>query len=405
MNKDAKIIYLFTTFPVLTETFLQREVRMLRDKGLHFEIYSLWGGAKYFEGMPVHRFSKWKLITLFWQFPMLVMRRYRVFIKTIQSLYKRKMPSITNGGETLIGLLFAIVYAQHFFKHKPRQFHAVWATMPATAAQLLSQLTDVPFSMGAHAYDVFENNGDWLLCQKLRDASFIQTSTQFTLQHLRSLGTDDRKILVIRRGLDIFPTIKQMRSPRKPLRLLSVGRLVEKKGYFRQLEIYRALEVAGIQFIARIVGDGPLRNGLVKDLKTLNLGKCVTFLGAMSYDGVSEQFNWADVFIYTGQMAVNGDRDGLPNVIPEAMAVGLPVVTSRFPGVCEVICDGQNGVLVDQNRIPNWIDTLKKLKANDKFYRKIRNGARLWVEKNFNAQNNLEPLYQRFQREMDIPQC
>ena len=399
-EKTTTIVYLFTTFPVLTETFLQREIRTLKEKGLDFTIYSLWGGGESFEGVPIHRFPKWKIITLIWHIPMVLVKHPKAIRETLKSLIKRKMPSMLNGGETLIGLCFGIVYATYFRKNTPRIFHAVWATMPATAAQLLSKLTGVPFSMGAHAYDIFENGGDWLLTEKLKNARFIQTSTEFAAEHLRQHSTSSDRLIVIRRGLNPIPKYKKMRSSRRPLRLLSVGRLIDKKGYFRQLEIYKAVQIAGILFQAHIVGDGPLHRFLVNRLKELRLEACVTFLGAISYDDVVEEYKWADMFIYTGKVAANGDRDGLPNVIPEAMAVGVPVIASNQDCVGEVLRDGLNGVIIDDDgdtRALAWIDAIRKLAENDEWCEKIRIKARNWVEENFDTQKNVEALYHRFQ--------
>ena len=403
MGKDTKIIYFFTTFPVLTETFLQREIRALRGKGIDIEIYSLWGGAKTFDGMPIFRFPKWKLITLLWRLPALLITKTDVLITTLRDLRARKMPSLINGGETFIGFCFAIIYAPHFKQEKPGHFHAVWASMPATATQLLSQLTGIPYSMGAHAYDVFEDGGDWLLQRKLEDARFIQTSTAFTAQHLRSIGAPPEKIIVIRRGLDHFPKYKaKRRSPRSPLRLLSVGRLIEKKGYFKQLEIYRSLRTAGIQFHAVIIGDGPFRRDLMNYSKALNLQESVEFQGPMDYKDVVKRYEWADLFIYTGQIARNGDRDGLPNVIPEAMASGVPVITSRSEGVCEAVSDGKNGVIIKDHAPENWIPAITTLATDDRYYDRLRVEARKWVETYFNTQDTIEPLVQRYQREIEI---
>ena len=402
MDKDAKIVYLFTTFPVLTETFLQREIRALREKSVNIEIYSLWGGAKKFDGMPIFRFPKWKLISLFWRLPILLVTRPEILITTLRYLRERKMPSFINGGETLIGLCFAVIYACHFKQKNPCYFHAVWASMPATAAQLLSQLTGSHYSMGAHAYDIFENGGDWLLQRKLQDARFIQTSTAFAAQHLQSLGAKPEKIIIIRRGLDHFPDHKKiMRSPRLPIRLLSVGRLIEKKGYFKQLDIYRNLQKAQIRFQAKIIGDGPLRRRLMDYLKALNLQEFVEFLGAMDYKDVITRYKWADLLIYTGRIARSGDRDGLPNVIPEAMASGIPVIASKSAGVCEVVINDKNGFVIDDDTPAAWNSAITKLATDDGCYERLRSEGRKWVETNFSTQDNIEPLVQRYQTEID----
>ena len=166
MTKPLKITYLFTTFPVATETFLQREIQAIYKLPVQLEIFSLWGGDKLYNGIKVFRFAKWKLIFLGVLFPYWIVKNPKAFYDIFSGLKQRRMPSIRNAGEVFIRICFAILYARRFNRKRPALFHAPWATMPATAALLLSKLTGTPFSMGAHAFDIYANGGDWLLHEK-----------------------------------------------------------------------------------------------------------------------------------------------------------------------------------------------------------------------------------------------
>ncbi len=392
------MVYLFTTFPKLTETFLQREVRALRHLSIDLELFSLWGGETRFEGTVVHRFSTSRLVALAWWLPYWLVRKPKAFGCILKGFFGRPIPSWKNLGETLVGLGFAITHAAFLGRreHRPDLFHAVWATMPATAAQLISKLIDIPFTMGAHAYDVYQDGGDWLLPSKLEDAALIVTSTQMAHDELLARGAEASKVVVIRRGLLPFPELRPPRARRSPLRVLSVARLVAKKGLFRQLEIFDAMKRQAIPFEARIVGDGPLSKAARARAKHLGLSDDVRFLGSLAFDEVLEEYAWADVFVSTGAVAADGDRDGLPNVILEAMAAGIPVVASDFGATPELLENDRNGLLVTRTDPEEWVRALVRLRDDDVYYRRISQEARATVETHSDARVNAEVLLANF---------
>ncbi|MEX2380802.1 MAG: glycosyltransferase [Opitutales bacterium] len=383
-----KVTYLFTTFPVLTETFLQREITAMQKAGVDLTLKSLWGGGNSFQGLPIRRFRKHRLIFLLWRLPLEWWRRPEVFPLLLSSCFRRKVPSLLNFLENLLGMGYAISEVQQWRKAPPDHIHAVWGSLPATAAWTLSLLTSTPFSMGAHAYDIFENGGDWLLREKISRAQFVHTSTREGEKRLLELGCSQEKILLVRRGLAEIPQIKPLRSPRLQVRLLCVARLVEKKGLFRQLEIYSRLREEGIPFEARIVGEGPLRKRLLEKRDALGLAGLVHFAGRKSEVEVQGLFAWADVLFHTGIIAKNGDRDGLPNVIPEAMARGVVVCSSPVSGSAEVIVDGENGFLMDPAHPEAWASRLWEVVMNDQLAEVLRRNGRDWVREHFDAHKN-----------------
>ena len=398
MRNPVKVVFLFTTFPKLTETFLQREIRAMRRLPIDLELFSLWGGEAQFEGMAVRRFSKAKLVALLWWLPYWAARKPAAFSGMFKSFVEQPMPSWKNLGETLIGICFAITHAALLSKQgrRPDFVHGVWATMPATAAQLLAKLTGIPFTMGAHAYDIYQNGGDWLLPGKLADAALVVTSTEMVREELLRRGADRAKVVVVRRGLYTFPSLGVLRSTRSPLRILSVARLVEKKGILAQLEIFAAMKRRNIPFEARIVGDGPLAKRARARAKKLGLADDVSFLGSLLFAGVLAQYAWADAFVFTGAVAEDGDRDGLPNVIVEAMATGTPVVASKSAAISELVEDGRNGILLSGTNPEIWIRALVRLRDDDVHYGRIRREGRATVEEHGDARRNATALLEHF---------
>ncbi len=392
------ITYLFTTFPKSTETFLQREIVAMKAHGVGLRIYSLWGGEKNFRGLPVARFNKWRLLTLLWRLPLEARRRPDVLKQLLRGLFTRRAPSWLNFWENLLGAGFAGVHLAEFRAHPPTLIHAAWGGAPATAAWLFWRVDGHRFSAAAHAYDIYEHGGDWWLKDKLEHAAFVHTSTEMGRRTLLERGLAPDKVVCIRRGLDRLPVMKPLRASRAPLRVVCVARLVEKKGLDHQLRIYAALRAAAVEFQARIVGEGPLRGELEKMAGHLGVAGSVTFTGHLPQHEVWNQLEWADVLLHTGVVAPSGDRDGLPNVIPEAMAAGVLVVTSPAAATTEAITQGVTGFVAPVEQSADWVSALKRLSTDDAFAEKLRLAARRWVEENFDAHRNAARLLANFQR-------
>jgi colanic acid/amylovoran biosynthesis glycosyltransferase len=377
--------------------FLQREIAALRAKGVRLRIHSLWGGGGAFRGIEVEAFSKWRLLELLWLIPYESWRRPDLLRQLLHGLAHRRPPSWTNFWENMLGAGFACVYARSFRRNPPGLLHAAWGGAPATAAWLLWRMDGHRFTSGAHAYDVFEHGGDWWLTEKLGAAVFVHTSTELARAALVARGLGADKIVCIRSGLERLPALKPLRSSRLPLHLLALARLVEKKGIDRQLRIYAALKSSGLDFAARIVGDGPLRQKLEKLAGHLGLADRVTFVGQVPSHEVWDHLGWSDVLLHTGVVAPSGDRDGLPNVIAEAMAAGVPVVTSPTAGTTEAVDDGVTGVVLPVEQPEAWVAVLRRMSTDDAFCESLRRRARDWVEANFDVRANTDRLLKRLE--------
>ncbi len=396
------IALLFTTFPKSTETFLQREVVALQARGVNLRLYSLWGGGGDFRGLPVRTFPKWKLIPLFlfiipWNF----LRRPRLIADLFAGVFSRRPPSWLNFWENMLGAGFAGCYYHEFRKNPPVLVHGAWAGAPATAGWVLWRILGLPYSTGAHAYDLYEHGGDWWLMEKISLARFVHTSTEMGRQLLIARGAEPAKLHTIHRGLDAFPAFKPLRTPRAPLRLVCIARLVPKKGLDHQLRIYAALKAANVSFEAHILGDGPLRASLADLATNLGIAAEVKFLGHQPQPEVWRELEWADVLLHTGVVAESGDRDGLPNVIPEAMSAGTLVVTSPISATTEAIAHERTGLVAEVDQPDAWVAALRRLGADDDLAERLRFAARQWVEENYDAHQNTARLHALFQKTIE----
>lgn len=400
--RPLKVAFLFTTFPKTSETFLQRDVAALLDQGVDVRLYSLWGGGGEFLGRPVRRFNLWRLVPLFLLvIPWNCLRRPRIVRDLFEGVIMRPPPSWLNFWENMLGAGFAGCFYREFRRDPPDLVHGAWAGAPATAGWLLWRILGLPFSTGAHAYDLYEHGGDWWLLEKLCLARFIHTSTESGRRLLIERGIAPEKIHVIRRGLAGFPPFKPLRAaPRLPLRLITIARLVPKKGLDLQLRILADLRDAGMDFQARFAGDGPLRGELSALADALRLQDHVQFLGQLPHGEIQRQLEWADVLLHTGVIAPSGDRDGLPNVIPEAMAAGVLVVTSPVSATTEAVQQERTGLVADADLPLAWRVALGRLAEDDALAERLRAAARAWVEENYDARRNTARLIACFQDAM-----
>jgi colanic acid/amylovoran biosynthesis glycosyltransferase len=224
--------------------------------------------------------------------------------------------------------------------------HAHWAVGATTVALVVSRLLDIPFTFTAHAYDIWREQ--LLLPEKLHAASQTVTCTGCNRDHLiHTYGADPAKIRVVYHGVDLQRFRPQPRQVNGEPVVLSVGRLVEQKGYEYLLHACADLASDGERFQCRIVGDGPRRAGLEALADRLGLSDRVHFLGKMFHEQLVAEYAAADVFALLCVPASDDDRDGIPNTLIEAMAMELPVVSTRFSGIPELVTDGATGFLTE----------------------------------------------------------
>lgn len=409
VNDRTRVAYFFTSFPKLSERFLQREIEGLdRHTDLKVEIHSLFGrGCNTFGSYPVIRFTVRDWVNFPYRFLNELIKNPSAFFKMLLLSVRNRPNSLINALEHLLGLAYAVVRAAEFRKYPPERIHAVWATGPASTALFLNHINNMPFSMGGHAYDLFRHGGDMLLLEKSQAAKFIHTSTYAARNELIHRGVSAAKIHLIRRSATLKQQIQLPSSLERekcdltvdgaPVRILSVGRLIVKKGYPELLKILKYLSSKNIHFTARIIGDGPLRRSLQRCILDFGLEDQVALLGSMPYEEVDKYMREStDLFFFTGKTASSGDRDGLPNVIIEAMVAGVPILASPSGAVSEAIKPGFTGELLDPCQPELWASAIYKIRESPSYADELRKNARNWVVQNCDARHNAEALNRLF---------
>ena len=398
----TKVLYLATTFPRFSETFLQREVDfLLNQPEIELDVRSLWGGPGVFQTsqgpVEIETSGLSSLPSALCKIPNWIFRKPDPIRKTLHFLLSKPPPMNHNWLENNWGFAWALEHAKTINQspNRPDLIHATWGTMPAAAAYALHHFIDIPYSMEAHAYDVYKHGGDWFLKEKADGAKFVRSSTRATRDHLLQLHQPENpnKYCLIRRGISLPDKPSSLRPIQTPIRLISVGRLVEKKNLGFLIQIFLDLTNRKIPFTAQIIGTGPKEDQLRNEVIRMKMDKVVTFHGRKDYHDVAEAYQNADALLFTGKPSRNGDRDGLPNVIAEAMSNGLPVLTTPVLGALEAIEHEKTGFVLPFDQTASWCETIQSLGEHPNLPN-IRQNALEWIHQNFSIENNGAQLLQ-----------
>ena len=227
--------------------------------------------------------------------------------------------------------------------------HAHFAHDPTLVALLVHLIKGIPFSFTAHARDLYQVP-EKVLADRIRQASAVITCCRANLEYLNQIAPSQRpKFSLIYHGVNL-KDFQQLSDPvTNPLPecpiILSVGRLVEKKGFHDLLQALLIVKEKGVRFQAVIYGDGPLRQQLEGWIEEHGMKGDVRLMGDIAQQELISIYQTADLFVLTPVQTEDGDRDGIPNVLLEAMAVGLPAVTTAVAGIPELVDHNQNGLL------------------------------------------------------------
>jgi glycosyltransferase involved in cell wall biosynthesis len=360
-------------YPRLSETFIAQEIHLLESRGFELEIFSLRGPREK-ERHPVHA----------------KIRARVTYIPEYLSL-RFLFPALRTAKRFPMGFLYALSHAAAFSAWRrsrspwKRFLQAAWAIdsrglggkqspvdhihshflhTPTEFAFYLSRITGLSFSISAHAKDIYTSLPSEVR-ERVRAARFLMTCTHFNWKRIREIvgPRHEGKVHEVYHGvsLDAFPP--PLRNPQnfpRP-RLLTVARLVEKKGYGDVLKALSLLKARGLELHYDIYGEGELRPQVEAWVEEFGLGGQVTLHGAVAQDQVRRAYAEGGVFVLGSFETANGDRDGIPNSMAEAMSMELPVVATRVSGIPELVEPGVTGLLADPRNPENFAREVERL--------------------------------------------
>ena len=391
-----RVGYVVKRYPRFSETFIVNEILAHEAAGLPVDIFSLYppndthfqdtlslvkAPVTYLTAEGVRAFDFWSAI----------------------EGAAHVVPAIWQSLEAARGQEARVVYQAARLAAAVRQrgithLHAHFATMPAQVARLAARWAGITFSITAHAKDIYHDSVTTdALRALLRDASGVVTVSDYNARYLvDTIGVDASRLHRIYNGLDLDRFDVALRSDRHPT-ILAVGRFVPKKGFDVLLDACALLVRDGARFTCRLVGGGSEEGSLRARATALGLEQVVQFDGPLPQREVMAALREATVFAAPCVVAEDGDRDGLPTVLVEAMALGTPCVATDVVGIPELVRHRETGLLVPPQDAPALAVALRALLEGPALRLQLATDARALIEAAFDVRRNAALVRALFQ--------
>jgi glycosyltransferase involved in cell wall biosynthesis len=409
-----RIAYYFWRFPLLSETFIQREFIALRGQAglviraisderppaghLNDELKVLAADTVY-----VSPLSRWRLLACAGQS---CLRRPPGLVAMFRRIRRTRYLRDKNLRFDLRIFLQAIYLADLLQREGFEHVHAPWSDLHAFIAALAAARAGISFSCQARAHDLHRMSAAWAMEEKFSAAAFIVTNTKYNIPFVRQYLPENNwgKVHQIYNGVPLsrFVPAGSNTRPPEPIRLLAVGRLVEQKGFHFLLDALAMLRDRGVSFQCNIVGGPELPqyqeyfDDLLAKHSALQLENCVTFALERPFAAVLSMYSDFDLFVLPCVIESDGSRDIIPNAVLEAMAMGLPVVSTAVTGVPELVDHGKTGLLVEPGDAVGLCDALYRLSNNATERQEFGLAGRDKMERVFDIDKNIQAYAQLF---------
>lgn len=403
----GQIAFVLKGYPRLSETFIAQEIHSLLALGLDIAIYSLRHPTdtsrhpihdeinasvtylpEYLHHEPLRVFKSLLIVLMR---PAGLSAALSIWWKDIKR--DRSRSRLRRLGQ---GIVLAAELPEN-----TRALHAHFLHTPASVTQYAAHIRGLPWSCSAHAKDIW-TSPEWELREKLKDCQWLTTCTAANTDYLSGLS-EKNNVSLNYHGVDLqrFPEAPQKTtrhdgsSAEQTVQLLSVGRAVSKKGYFELMKALAAIpDKLHWQFTH--IGGGELLSKLKLQTRELGIEERCQWLGAQPQQCVLEYYAKADLFVLNSKIDDNGDRDGLPNVIVEAQSQALAVLSTNISGIPELIKQGENGILVEQQDTPALSAALTKLISEPELRINLGQDGNRKVRALFDKDINIQQLFEQF---------
>ena len=399
--------YLYSRYPVISQTFCDAEMLALERLGLELELGSVYPPLTSLR----HEHIADLRASIHYAPPQEILKISEKKAKTdgkwpreLVERHERKYGTSVKAEQRARNALY---FADYFKRRGVDHVHVHFANRAAHTAIFLKEISGIPFSMTAHGQDFMKDLGnDDLLREICAAAEFVAAETDYSRDLLRQHCPDSAaKIHRVYNGIDLtrFPAPHNEVSGNPTPRIVSIGRLVAFKGFDFLIEACEELAHRGREFTCEIIGDGPLRGDLEARIRKLNLSGRVHLLGSLSQGVVREKLNSADIFALASVTDAQGASDVFPTVIIEAMAAGRPVVSTQLAGIPESVVHGETGLLVPPADRMALAEALSSLVEDAELRSIYGRAGRARIEQRFRIEHTVAPLIELLQKTSDAP--
>jgi colanic acid/amylovoran biosynthesis glycosyltransferase len=401
------VAVLLSRFPLVTETFILREVIEMERQGRPVRLVPIvreHPQVVHREALPwMRRLLDARLLSpaVLGALFRALRRRPGQVLKLLARLAAASAGSPNFLVRTLALFPKAVWAAERLAAEEVGHLHAHFATHPATLALVVSELTGIPWSFTVHAHDLFVRRE--MLGEKLAAARSVRAISRFNRELLERWYPAEAagKVEVIHVGIDpdLYRRLPPPPAPSVGLpELLCIASFRPYKGLPVLLDACRRLADAGVGFRCQIVGDGPMRPELERRVAELGLAGIVRLAGALPQDEVARRLGASTAFVLPSVVAPDGQMEGIPVALMEAMAAGRPVVASALSGVPELVEHGVSGLLVPPGDAPALAAALQRLLADPELARGLGERGRQAVERGFRLDATVAALLERVDR-------
>ncbi len=410
-EKPYCIAYLGRILPVLSETFLVREIAALRSLGVRIKPFSLYPPEARVAHPEAPALAREVTVLyrpatpLFWLAHLYFLWRCPRRYWHCLVRYALRAPEPWRHRRRCLAFLALAPYtAWRLRRAGVQHLHAHFANAPASLALPAAYLAGISFSFTVHAYDLFIDR--LLLPAKLEAAAFVASISRFNLRFLQQqfpAAAARARLELVRNGIDPERFRPAPHATGTPPLVLAVGRLVETKGFHVLVAACARLRQAGRACRCLIVGEGPEAQPLQKLVVDLGLDDRVELPGRLQPEALLPLFRSADLLAMPACVR-HGDQDGIPTVLIEALAMEIPVVATRVSGIPELVRDGDTGLLVDPDDPAALAAALARLLADPGLGRRLAAAGRKLVAAEFNSQRSAARLLELFTEAIDSRQ-
>ncbi len=398
------LAYILKGYPRISETFISNEILLLEQLGFKMHLFPMRQPREDFchDSVKQIRAAVDYLPTdLLLDLPRLIapnilsaVRKpglYRSALGLAARRFRR-----TRKSATLKHLFQGAYLAEKHLAANPAiiHLHGHFAHSPTSVAMFAAHLSQLPFSFTAHAKDIYTSHPDQLR-EKMAKASFVATCTRQNKEYLEDIGAGSTpRIHCIYHGSDLslFTHSQQSAACRPPYRLLTVARITEKKGLPTIYQAMRILADQQVPFQHSLIGDGDDREKILALIKKLNLESSCRLLGTRPHNEVIEHFKQSDLFVLGCEIAANGDRDGIPNVLVESLAMGVPAVSTNVSAIPELLIDGRTGITVEPQDSAAFAEAMLGLLTDSELRERVIREGRTFVHDHFDNKKLITEL-------------
>ncbi len=404
----TRLAFLLSRYPAISHTFFLQEIRGLRELGLSIATASINDPDRRFDQLTASEQQETRATFYVKSMPRsrAVLQLLGIALRSPKTVWRALRASQQMGPASFVRRIYSLFYvgealllSRWMRQQRATHLHAHFGGAVATVALIAAAAARLPYSLTIHGPDEFFDERHFQLKAKLEQAAFVIAISDFCRSQLMRIASPEAwpRFDVVRLGIRpelLPPRPSRANDGSAPVRLVMVGRLVPAKGPMLLLEAFRKARAAGAAVTLTLVGDGPVRPEIERFLKEHGLCDVVTLAGALNHDQTLAAVAAADLFVLASF------AEGIPVALMEAMALGVPCISTLVAGIPELIVSGRDGILVPAGSVEALTEAILQLARDPEQRQRLGESGRQQVLREYLLDTNLQKLAETWTRRL-----